>query len=83
MWVNVRLKLEPGPQQSRELVELLKQVAATELQRRKCWSPNPVDWFIALIEPPIDRFSGALLDKVEKWATRAGLVRRKHKGKLP
>ena len=83
MWVNLRLWLEPRREQSQELVELLKQVAATQIQRRNGWIPNPVDWLIALIEPPIDRFSRAYLNKIKKVGHQSRAGETKHKGELP
>jgi hypothetical protein len=71
MWVNVHLKLDPRDRQSRELIELLKRLAETELARRTRRSYHPLDWF-----------SGWVRGKLDERAARSGLVRR-YKGGLP
>jgi hypothetical protein len=71
MWVNVHLKLNPNvhlkldprDKHSRELIELLKYVTQTELNRQSRPSYHPLEWLRRWIS-----------NRLDKWAekTRAG-----------
>ncbi len=79
MIINVRFNLDPKDQQSRELIELLKQMAATEIQRRQSRSSNnPVDWILDATQALCDRLIGAVGSKAGELAIGIGLVKRSH-----
>jgi hypothetical protein len=84
MWINVRFNLDPKDPQSRELIELLKQLAETELERRH-WRVNlsPVDWILDSVYCLFDRLIVAAGSKVRELAIRAGLVKRSKGGEQP
>jgi hypothetical protein len=77
MIINVRFNLDPKDQQSRELIELLKKVAETELVRRQSRSSgNPVDWVLDATNSLCDKLCGAVMGKAGKLAIGSGLVKR-------
>ena len=77
MRINVSYQLDPKDPQSRELIELLKQVDETEIEdRQSSSSNNPVDWVLDATHSLCDRLIGAVMGKAGELAIGIGLVKR-------